>query len=119
MTSKKITIYLKPTCTTCKKAVEILNDCNVSYESVDYYKQNLSEKELTTLTKKLGVEPKELLRKKASVYSELGLGEKELTLSKVVKLVQKYPDLLQRPIVVSGDEVILARPAETIKSVIA
>ncbi len=111
MSSKKVTIYLKPTCTTCKKAVAILDGCKVEYESIDYYKQSLSKQELTDLIKKLKIEPKELLRKKAGIYSELGLAE-------TVKLILKYPDLLQRPIVVSGDKVILARPAENIKSLI-
>jgi len=118
MSSKKVTIYLKPTCTTCKKAVAILDGCKVEYESIDYYKQSLSKQELTDLIKKLKIEPKELLRKKAGIYSELGLGEKDLNLAETVKLILKYPDLLQRPIVVSGDKVILARPAENIKSLI-
>ena len=119
MSSKKeITIYLKPTCTTCKKAVAILDGCKVEYNSIDYYKENLSIQELTDLIKKLKVEPKELLRKRAGIYSELGLEDKDLSLSDVVKLILKYPDLLQRPIVVRGDEVILARPAENIKTLI-
>jgi len=118
MSSKKITIYLKPTCTTCKKAEEILDSCKVEYDSIDYYKQNFSIKELTDLIKKLKVEPKQLLRKRAVIYSELRLEYKELNLSEVVNLILKHPDLLQRPIVVKGDEVILARPAENIKSLV-
>ena len=118
MSSKKIKIYLKPTCTTCKKAVEILESCNVEYDSIDYYKQNLSKRELTDLIKKLNVEPKTLLRKRAGIYSELGLDSRDLNLSEVVELILKYPDLLQRPIVVRGEEVILARPAENIKIII-
>jgi len=118
MPQKKVTIYLKPTCTTCKKAVAILDDCNVTYDKVDYYKETLSAQELTGLIKKLNIEPKELLRKRAAVYSELRLENKDLNLSEVVKLILSHPDLLQRPIVVSGDEVILARPAENIKSLI-
>ena len=85
MTIKKVTIYLKPTCTTCKKAVGILNDSNIEYESVDYYKQTLSEKELTALIKKLDVDPKELLRKRADEYTRLGLEQKNLSISDVVK----------------------------------
>ena len=118
MTSKNITIYLKPTCTTCKKVLKILDSCKVEYKSIDYYKQKLSKQELADLIKKLKVEPKELLRKRASIYSELGLEDKNLSISEVVKLVIKYPDLLQRPIVVKGYEVILARTAENIKFLI-
>jgi arsenate reductase len=90
----------------------------VEYDSIDYYKQKISKQELTNLIKKLKIEPKELLRKKAVIYSELGLKNKDLNLSEVVKLILQFPDLLQRPIVVRGDEVILARPAENIKSLI-
>lgn len=118
MSTKKVTIYLKPACTTCKKAVAILDENNVDYESVDYYKQAVSEKELTELIKKLNIDPNQLLRKRAGVYKELGLENKNLGTSEVVKLVLKHPDLLQRPIVACGDEVIVARPAENIINLI-
>ena len=118
MPAKKVTIYLKPTCSTCKKAVAILEERNVDYESIDYYKQAVSEKELTDLIKKLDIDPKQLLRKRAGVYTELGLENKVLGISDFVKLVLKHPDLLQRPIVSYGDEVIVARPAEKIKYIL-
>ena len=118
MSAKKLTIYLKPTCTTCKKAVAILDENNVEYESVDYYKQAVSGKELTKLIKKLKIDPNQLLRKRAGIYKELGLGNKNLGTSEVVKLVLEHPDLLQRPIVTCGDEVLVARPAEKIKDLL-
>ena len=119
MPAKKVTIYLKPSCSTCKKAVAILEEHNVDYESVDYYKQAVSEKELTDLIKKLDVDPKQLLRKRAGDYAELGLENKVLGISDFVKLVLKHPDLLQRPIVSCGDEVMVARPAEKIKNLLS
>ena len=79
MPEKKITIYLKPTCTTCKKAVAILDEKSVGYERIDYYKQKLSKKELTDLIKKLNINPKDILRKRATVYSELGLEQKKIS----------------------------------------
>jgi len=119
MPEKKITIYLKPTCTTCKKAVAILDEKSVGYERIDYYKQKLSKKELTDLIKKLNINPKDILRKRATVYSELGLEQKKLALSDIVNLVLQYPDLLERPIVVCGEEVIVARPAGKLKNLIS
>ena len=118
MSAKKVTIYLKPACSTCKKAVAILEENKVEYESIDYFKQAVSEKELTDLIKKLDIDPKQLLRKRAGVYTELGLENKVLGISDFVKLVLKHPDLLQRPIVTCGDEVIVARPAEKIKYIL-
>ena len=94
MSAKKVTIYLKPACSTCKKAVAILEENKVEYESIDYFKQAVSEKELTDLVKKLDIYPKQLLRKRAGVYTELGLENKVLGISDFVKLVLKHPDLL-------------------------
>ena len=119
MSEKKITIYLKPTCTTCKKAVALLEEEGVDFDRIDYYKQKLSKKELTGLIKKLNINPKDILRKRATEYSELGLEQKKLTLSEIVNLVLKYPDLLVRPIVICGEEVFVARPAEKLKNIIS
>ena len=114
--SKKITIYLKPTCTTCKKALSILKEKRADFNSIDYYRQSLTKKELTGLIKKLGVNPKDILRKRAGIYSELNLGEKELNISQIFDLILEHPDLLERPIVVCNGDVILARPAEKVRS---
>lgn len=114
--SKKITIYLKPSCTTCKKAVSILEDYGTEFDRFDYYKKSLTKKELTALIEKLGIEPKDILRKRAAVYSELNLEHKDLSLSETVDLILKHPDLLERPIVVCDGEVLVARPAEKVRS---
>ena len=114
--SRKITIYLKPTCTTCKKAVSILQQQDVDFDQFDYYKQSLTKEELTGLIKKLNIDPKDILRKRAAVYKELDLESKDLSLDETVDLILKFPDLLERPIAVCEGEVIVARPAEKIRS---
>lgn len=114
MADEKITIYVKPTCTTCRKTLKILREGGSEFDSVNYFEQPLSRKKLSVLIKKLGVPPKELLRKNEKVYKELGLSKKELSDSEIIELMVKHPDLIQRPIVVKGDRVILARPAEEI-----
>jgi arsenate reductase len=114
MSREKLKIYIKPTCTTCRKAIKILNEKDTDYEAVNYFEKPLTKKELTELVKKLGIPPRELLRKNEKKYKELGLSKKELTDSQIIDLLVKNPDLLQRPIVRKGGKVILARPAEEI-----
>ncbi|MEX0998848.1 MAG: hypothetical protein E4H21_09005 [Thermodesulfobacteriales bacterium] len=48
----------------------------------------------------------------------LGLSKKELSDPQIIALMVKHPDLLQRPIVIKGDKVVLARPAEEIIKII-
>ncbi len=117
MGKEKLKIYIKPTCTTCRKALKILNETNTEYEAVNYFEKPLTKKELTELVKKLGIPSSDLLRKNEKTYKELGLSKKELSEAVIIDLLVKHPDLLQRPIVRKGNKVILARPAEEITKI--
>ncbi|MCZ6468220.1 MAG: arsenate reductase (glutaredoxin) [Candidatus Dadabacteria bacterium] len=118
MSKEKITIYVKPTCTTCRKVLKILRESEADFDSVNYFEEPLSKKTLTQLVKSLGIPPRDLLRKNESIYRELGLSKKELSDSQIIELMVKHPDLIQRPIVVKGSEVLLARPAEEIEKLL-
>ncbi|MEE9176722.1 MAG: arsenate reductase (glutaredoxin) [Thermodesulfobacteriota bacterium] len=118
MSKEKITIYVKPTCTTCRKVLKILRESEADFDSVNYFEEPLSKKTLTQLVKSLGIPPRDLLRKNESIYRELGLSKKELSDSQTIELMVKHPDLLQRPIVIKGKEVVLARPAEEIEKLL-
>ena len=114
----KITIYQKPTCTTCRQVFTALKESGVEMESVNYYLEPFSQAKLKELVKKMGIKASELLRKKEEIYKELKLSEKELSDDEAIALMAKYPDLLQRPIVEKGAKAILARPAERLKEIL-
>ena len=118
MGKEKITIYVKPTCTTCRKVLKILRESETDFDSVNYFEEPLNKKTLTKLIKSLDIPPRDLLRKNESIYRELGLSKKELSDSDIIDLMVKHPDLLQRPIVIKGDKVVLARPAEEISKML-
>jgi len=118
MSKEKITIYVKPTCTTCRKVQKILKESETDFDSVNYFEEPLNKKTLTKLIKSLGIPPRDLLRKNESIYRELGLSKKELSDPQIIDLMIKHPDLIQRPIVVKGNEVVLARPAEEIEKLL-
>ena len=115
MSKNKITIYIKPTCTTVRKALKILRESGAEFDPVNYYETPFTKRKLSGLIKQLGVAPRDLLRKNEKIYKELGLSKKELKDSEIIDLMIEHPDLLQRPIAVKGDKVIMARPAEEIE----
>ena len=80
--------------------------------TVDLFKAPPSAEELGALCRKLGVPPRELLRKKDPAYEAHGLGSGRHTDSQLLKLMAANPGLIQRPIVVKGDRAVVARPAE-------
>ena len=58
------------------------------------------------------------LRTGEEVYKKLELDKKAVSDVELIKLMVVYPELIQRPIVEKGDRAILARPAESVKSLL-
>ncbi len=114
---EKITVYQKPTCTTCRQVYAALKESGVNFTAIDYYIDPIPKSKLKDLLKKMGIGAAELLRKKEDIYKKLKLAEKEDKLSddEIIDLMAKHPDLIERPIVEKGSKAILARPAEKIK----
>ena len=111
---QKITVYEKPTCTTCRKVAKALTENGVDFEKVNYYVEPFSKSKIQLLLKKMKMKPSEILRKNEKVYKELKFKEKNYTEKQILDLLIKYPDLVQRPIVEKGSKAILARPPERI-----
>ena len=115
----EMTIYQKPTCTTCKEVYQILKEAQTDFDAVDYFTDPIPKAKLKELILKLGLPIEELIRKKDQLYTDLRLGEKQLTEGQWLDLLAIYPDLLQRPIIEKGDKAIIARPARKIKEFLA
>jgi arsenate reductase len=113
-----VTIYQKPTCTTCRRAVQLLRDSGRPFTAVNYYEKPFTKAALKGLLKKAGMSPKDVLRTKEKIYKELGLARKSLTDEALIDLMVRHPDLIQRPLVEKGDRVVLARPAEEVKKLL-
>ena len=113
-----ITIYHKPTCTTCRQAVQLLKDSGTPFRAINYYERSFTKTQLKTLLKKAGLSAKDVLRTKEDLYHELGLAKKQLSDEELLDLMVKHPDLIQRPIVEKGDQAMLARPADSIKKLL-
>ena len=111
---EKITVYEKPTCTTCRKVAEKLKEKGIEFDKVNYYIKPFSKNKLQSLLKKMNMKPSELLRKNEEAFKELDFKNKSYTEAEVLELMIKNPDLVQRPIIEIGDKAVLARPAEKI-----
>ena len=114
----RITIYQKPTCTTCRQVYKALTESGVDFNSVNYYTDKLSKAKLKELISKMKISAKEILRTKEEIYKKLELAKKDLSDNELVDLMVQHPDLIQRPIVEKGNKAILARPADRLKEII-
>jgi arsenate reductase len=116
--SDKIKVFQKPTCSKCRTTLGILRNRGVDFDSVNYYETPISAEELRSLVAKLGISPRDLLRKGEQVYRDLKLGQRDLSDDELIQLMIENPDLIQRPIVVRGDKAVLGRPPENVEELL-
>jgi len=115
---KKLTVYQKPTCTKCRTTLRLLKERGAEFEAINYFETPLTEANLRVLLKKLGLTAREILRKDEPVAKQLGIGKKDFSDEELIALMAKHPDLIQRPIVVRGDQAVLGRPPENVEKLL-
>jgi arsenate reductase len=108
----ELTVYEKPTCTTCKNLALLLEERGIDFASVDYHVEGLREDELRALIAKAGVGPHALLRGREA--KAMGLDAAALDDEALIAAMVEHPALLERPIVVRGDRAVLARPVDRV-----
>ena len=118
MDEKKLTVYQKPTCSKCRSMLRLLKERRVKFEAINYYETLLTETNVRSLLKKLGLTAREILRKDEPVAKQLGIGKKDFSDDELIALMTKHPDLIQRPIVVRGEQAVLGRPTENVEKLL-
>jgi len=91
----------------------LLNEKKIEFRYRDYKVDPLSKTEIKTVLKRLGVGPREVLRKNDRAYKEAGLTGNEND-ARLISLMAEHPTLLQRPIGVAGKKAVIGRPAEAL-----
>jgi arsenate reductase len=110
-----LTVYEKPTCTTCRNLAQLLQERGVEWDSVRYHVTGLTEEEIRDLLAKAGARPRDFLRAREPLVAELGLDDPDRhDDEQIIALMAQHPELVQRPIVVRGDRAVLARPVERV-----
>ncbi len=108
-----VSVYFNPGCSNCRTVEGILKDRGVDAEYVRYLESAPRRDELERVLAMLGTDdPRAIIREKEPVYAELGLasaGRDEL-----LDAMTEHPILIQRPIVITGDRAVVARPPERI-----
>ena len=114
----EITIYHKPTCSTCRQVIKFVAETGQEYTAINYYEKTFSKSKLKGLLKKAGLKSSQVIRTKEDIYKKLNLAQSMFTDDELLDIMIKHPDLIQRPLVQKGERAILARPAETVKDIL-
>ena len=113
-----ISIYHNPECSKSRAALALREENDVSPKIIYYLETPSNIGDLKCLLGKFGLQLQDTIRSSEEDFDALGLGDEILSEEIVLDLLQKHPQLLQRPIVVKGDDVVIARPPEDIPGLI-
>ena len=112
--AKKVKVYYNPKCMTCRRAIDRLKAKKVEFELQGFFKERLSKDEIKSLLKMAGLSARDALRKKDKMYKELKLEQKDYSDDELTKLMEKYPGLILRPIIVKNDRAVIANKPEIV-----
>lgn len=106
--------YHNARCGKSREGLSLLEDKD--FEVIEYLKNPLTFDELKSLISKIGITPKELVRENEAVFKDQFKG-KELSDEEWIKVMIKYPKLMERPILENGNVAIVGRPPELILTI--
>jgi arsenate reductase len=115
MSEPTLTVYEKPTCTTCRKLRALLEEEGVDFERVNFFVEPLSEARIRDLLSRADVDPRDALRTRGGIHRKAGLDRPDVTADEIVAAMADDPNLLQRPIVERGERAVVARPVERVR----
>jgi arsenate reductase len=113
-----VKIYHNPRCGKSRQTLQLLKDQGIEPEVVEYLKTPPSAEELDDILQKLGMEPRELMRKKEAEYKANGLDDASLDRQALIQAMINNPILIERPIVIAGGKAAVGRPPETVLSIL-
>jgi arsenate reductase len=113
-----VRIYHNPRCSKSRQTLKILQDQSVSPQVVEYLKTPPDADTLSELLDMLGLEPRQLMRKKEAEYTESGADDPGLSRAQLIDLMVQYPKLIERPIVVSDGKATIGRPPESVLEIL-
>ena len=109
-----LTIYHNPRFRKIRETLTLIEESGTDVQIVEYLKEVPSAEELKTLLNKLGISAEQLLRKNEALFKE-NYKCKTLSEDEWVRAIIENPKLIERPIVVKGDQAVLGRPPENMK----
>ncbi|MDX1348765.1 MAG: arsenate reductase (glutaredoxin) [Putridiphycobacter sp.] len=106
-------IYHNNRCSKSRQTLDLIQKANKPVEIFNYLEEELDKHELLFIVESLQIKPFDLIRKGEAIFKSEFKG-KNLTDDEWLEAMLKYPKLIERPIVINGQKVVLGRPPENV-----
>ena len=94
-------IYCHPNCSTCKKALKLIQTITDQYSLENLLENAPSEKELKIMLNNVGGNVRKMLNTSGEMYREMGMKDKipTMTNEEIIELLSKHGMLVKRPFI--------------------
>jgi arsenate reductase (glutaredoxin) len=113
-----VTIYHNPRCAKSRQTLALLEARGLKPRIVEYLKTPPDRATLIAILRKLGVPARELVRRSEPEYVGLGLARPDVSEDELLDAMASHPQLIQRPIVISGRHARIGRPPEAVLEIL-
>ncbi|GAA4497573.1 arsenate reductase (glutaredoxin) [Pseudaeromonas paramecii] len=114
-----LTIYHNPRCSKSRETLALLEARGLTPTIITYLTTPPSADELRVLKQKLGFASfRQMMRSKDELFKELGLQEPSVSEEQLLAQLVAHPALLERPLVVKGEQARLGRPPEQVLEIL-
>ena len=93
------------------------DELRVELDERDYAKEPFGAAELKALF--AGRDPRDFLNPKSPVFKAMGLKGRKLTTAAALSLMAKEPNLIKRPLVVAGGEIVAGFDRERLSALLS
>jgi len=114
----EVEIYHNPRCAKSRETLELLQKKGIAPKIRLYLEHHPSQKELKDILAKLKIPATALLRTKEGIYRELVSTQGEPSNQVAVQWMVNYPALIERPIVIKGDQARIGRPPQKVLEIL-
>lgn len=109
-------ILHNPKCSTSRKTLDLLRESGIEPEIVLYLKTPPSRAELAAMIADAGIDVRSAVRKRESLYGELGLAD--ASDDELLDAMAEHPILIERPFVVTDKGTRLTRPIDKVHEIL-
>lgn len=113
-----VTIYHNPLCGTSRKTLEIIRESGIEPNIVEYLRTPPTRDELKRLYREAGISPRDGLRAKEPLATELDLARPDITDDEILDAMMEHPILINRPLVETDKGVRLCRPQDAVREIL-
>lgn len=111
-------IWHNPRCSKSRQTLALVREQGLEPTIIEYLKTPPTVERLQQVLAMLALTPRQLMRSKETDYKAQGIDDDALTDDQLMASMIEFPKLIERPVVINGDQAAIGRPPEQVLEIL-